>query len=193
MRPECDQRIGFDGGVDFSTGLAKVHIDDAAVLHIGGKQAERVGRSFGPGDRVPALRLVIIPRKEHVPFVVELQPSNTGKGLIVEIGYSDIEAEVVETPLDFNRCEGANDDRGMRVTSVKGSGEQRNDGQGDRNRADLQMAYQTSPHLSQTLPQAVIIRDNVLGPFQNLLTFGSQAEKSLPPFHQQDSKALLHL
>src|SRR5271156_6096804 len=149
--------------------------------------------SFGPGDRLPVLRLLILLGKQYVSFRVELQPSDTGKRLIVEIGYPDIETEVVETPLDFDRCERANDDSGMGMTSVKGRSQQRNDRQGDRNRADLQIAYQTSPHLSQTLPKTFIIRDDVLCPFQYLLALGSQAEKSLASFHQQDSKALLHL
>src|ERR1700729_3548537 len=101
MRPESDQRVGFDGGMDLDASFVKVHIDDATILHVGSQQAERERGSFRPGDRLWALPHVTCLGKKNVTFCVELESADARERLVVKVGHADIQIELVEASLNF--------------------------------------------------------------------------------------------
>src|ERR1700722_12724755 len=69
MGPQGDQRVCLNGGMHLCTGFVKVHVEDAAILHIGGEQAERISRGFQPRNRRAALQLATgLPREKNIPL-----------------------------------------------------------------------------------------------------------------------------
>jgi len=61
--------------VNHPSGFVKVHIEDAAVLHVGGQQAQGIRSSLQPGDGLVIQCLTLVPCEKDVSLRVEVKPA----------------------------------------------------------------------------------------------------------------------
>ena len=79
------------------------------------------------------------------------------------------------------------------MTLGERAGQQGNNGQGHRDRADPQLADQPLPHLAELLLKAAVVDEHALRPGENALALSREAKKPLPALDDQDAEALLEL
>src|SRR5215467_9424575 len=96
MRPESDERVRLDRSMDLSTGLAKVCVQNASVLHVGCQKAQRRVGGLRPGDNVAIPKCTVGSRHQDVALLIQREGPDPSERFVVEVGQSDVQTEFVD-------------------------------------------------------------------------------------------------
>jgi hypothetical protein len=148
---------------------------------------------FAPADDPSVTKMPFRPCHQDVSFPIERHGPDPGQGFVVQIRYADVQAELVEMPLDFDGSLWSDDNIGAFVAAGKRTGHHGDDRQRHRDRTDPELTDHALAHVAQLLLKATIVRQNALRPREHALALLREADEALAALCDQDTETLLEL
>jgi hypothetical protein len=183
--------VRLHGGADAHAGVGEVTVQDPAVLHHRGEQAQRDTGHLGPADPLPVRQFAVLRGQQQIALAVQRNRAYVAERLPVHVTHPHVEVELGQPVHHFPRRHRFQRDPDLAVLVEERRGQQLGGGQRRRDGSHPQHAGQPAVHRREVVAQGVALRQNPAGPHHHPLALGGKALEAPSPSHDHDLELTL--
>lgn len=191
MRVQRGDGVGLDRRYDDGAGGREHPVEDPAVPHLLGKQAQRQLGGVRPAHWLTLDQLAVAGHEQQVSLLVQGESPHAAERFAVEIGHADVQLELGETVDDLRRRKRGDRHSRTRMPLAERRREQRYDGLGGRDRANSQHPAETVLQGGEVLAQGVPLGQDSVRPEQDAFALRRQAVVLVAASHDRHVQLVL--